>query len=186
MTTKFLTIKFAKFSNFPNFIVREFPRKSSVLDNFPSIFPLPNPLQNANFINMLLFLGKFHDNKIWKIREILRILLSEILLSFGRLLLWGFMRPLAPGTHFQLFFFVFGPEGRHLYFSHRPSPLLGIAPPLNNLQEVDFRSILGQILVNFNQKRQKPTENRPKTDSKLTTSRILTRCLHLRGTGVCG
>ena len=32
MTTKFLTIKFAKF---PNFIVMEFPRKTSILDNFP-------------------------------------------------------------------------------------------------------------------------------------------------------
>ena len=41
MTTKFLTIKFAKF---PNFIVMEFLRKkNSVL-----------PLQNANFINIVV------------------------------------------------------------------------------------------------------------------------------------
>ena len=51
MTTKFLTIKFAKF---PNVIVMEFPRKNSVLGQFSVIFPLPNPLQNANFINIVV------------------------------------------------------------------------------------------------------------------------------------
>ena len=51
MTTKFLTIKFAKF---PNFIVMEFPRKIALWDKFPSIFPLPNPLQNANAINIVV------------------------------------------------------------------------------------------------------------------------------------
>ena len=34
MTTKFLTIKCAKFPNFPNFIVMEFPRKNSILTEF--------------------------------------------------------------------------------------------------------------------------------------------------------
>ena len=52
MTTKFLTIKFAKF---PNFIVMEFPRKKT---EFWTIFrkfsPLRNPLQNANFINIVV------------------------------------------------------------------------------------------------------------------------------------
>ena len=47
MTTKFLTIKFAKI---PNFIVMKFPRKNSVLGQFSVKFPLPNPLQNAIFI----------------------------------------------------------------------------------------------------------------------------------------
>ena len=52
MTTKFLTIKFAKF---PNFIVMEFPRKkNSVLGQFSVEFPLPNPPQNANFINIVV------------------------------------------------------------------------------------------------------------------------------------
>ena len=52
MTTKFQTIKFAKF---PNYIVMDFPRKNSVLGqssvNFP---PPPTPLQNANFINIVV------------------------------------------------------------------------------------------------------------------------------------
>ena len=51
MTTKFLTIKFVKF---PNFIVREFLRKNSVLGQFSAKFPLPNPLQNGNFINIVV------------------------------------------------------------------------------------------------------------------------------------
>ena len=51
MTTKFLTIKFAKF---PNFIVLEFPRKNSVFGQLSVKFPLPNPLQNANFINIVV------------------------------------------------------------------------------------------------------------------------------------
>ena len=51
MTTKFLTIKFAKF---PNLIVKEFPRKNSVFGQFSVNFPLPNPLQNANFINIVV------------------------------------------------------------------------------------------------------------------------------------
>ena len=51
MTTEFLTINFAKF---PNFIVMEFPGKTGFLDNRPYIFPLPNPLQNANFINIVV------------------------------------------------------------------------------------------------------------------------------------
>ena len=51
MTTKFLTIKFAKF---PNFIVMELPRKNSVFGKFSVNFPLPNPLQNVNFINIVV------------------------------------------------------------------------------------------------------------------------------------
>ena len=51
MTTKFLTIKLVKF---PNCIVMEFPRKNSVLGQFSVTFPLPNPLQNANFINIVV------------------------------------------------------------------------------------------------------------------------------------
>ena len=51
MTTKLLTIKFAKF---PNFIVMEFPRKNSVLGQFSVNFPLPTPFQNANFINIVV------------------------------------------------------------------------------------------------------------------------------------
>ena len=54
MTTKFLIIKFARF---PNFIVMEFPRKKKkncVLGQFSVNFPLPNPLQNANFINIVV------------------------------------------------------------------------------------------------------------------------------------
>ena len=47
MTTKFLTIKFAKF---PNFIVMAFPRKNSVFGQFSVNFPLPNPLQNENLL----------------------------------------------------------------------------------------------------------------------------------------
>ena len=51
MTTKFLTIKFAKF---PNFIVMEFPRKNIVFGQFSVDFPPPpTPLQNANFINIV-------------------------------------------------------------------------------------------------------------------------------------
>ena len=51
MTTKFLTIQFAKF---PNFIVMEFPRNKQRFGQFSVNFPLPNPLQNANFINIVL------------------------------------------------------------------------------------------------------------------------------------
>ena len=51
MTTKFLTIKFEEF---PNFIVMEFSRKSSVFGQFSVNFPLLNPLQNANFINIVV------------------------------------------------------------------------------------------------------------------------------------
>ena len=53
MTTKFLKIKFAKF---PNFIVMEFPKKNSICiwGQFSVNFPLPNPLQNANFINIVV------------------------------------------------------------------------------------------------------------------------------------
>ena len=51
MTTKFLTIKFAKF---PNFNVMEIPRKNSVFGQFSVNFPLPDPLQNANFINIVV------------------------------------------------------------------------------------------------------------------------------------
>ena len=52
MTTKFLRRKFAKF---PDFIVMEFPREGSVLGQFSVNFPLPNPLPNANFINIVVF-----------------------------------------------------------------------------------------------------------------------------------
>ena len=39
----------------PKFIVMEYPRKKTAsLNNFPYIFPLPNPLQNANFINIVV------------------------------------------------------------------------------------------------------------------------------------
>ena len=51
MTTKFLTIKFAKF---PYFIVMEFPRKNSVFGRFSVNFPPPQPLQKANFINIVV------------------------------------------------------------------------------------------------------------------------------------
>ena len=51
MTTKFLTREFAKF---PNLIVMEFPSKNSVWGQFSVKFPLPNPLQNANFINIVV------------------------------------------------------------------------------------------------------------------------------------
>ena len=51
MTRKFLTIKFVKI---PNFIVMEFPRRNSVLGQFSVKFPLPNPLQNAHFINIVV------------------------------------------------------------------------------------------------------------------------------------
>ena len=44
----------------------EFPRKNSVLDNFPSIFPLPNTLQNANSVNILFFLGSSMTIKFGK------------------------------------------------------------------------------------------------------------------------
>ena len=50
-TTIFQTIKFAYF---PKFIVVEFPRKTAFLDNFPSITPFPDPLQNAPLINILI------------------------------------------------------------------------------------------------------------------------------------
>ena len=52
MTTKSLTIKFAKF---PNFIVMEILRKkNSVFGQFSVNFPLPDPLQNANFIDIVV------------------------------------------------------------------------------------------------------------------------------------
>ena len=55
MTTEFLTIKFAKF---PTVIVMEFHKKKKkktvFSDNFPSNFPLPNLLQDANFNKILL------------------------------------------------------------------------------------------------------------------------------------
>ena len=51
MTTKYLT---TKFPNFPNYIVVEFLGKTESLDNSPSNFPLPDHLQNANFINIVL------------------------------------------------------------------------------------------------------------------------------------
>ena len=46
MTTKFLTIKFA---NFPNFIVMEFPRKTSVFEQFSVKFPPPQPPPKRKF-----------------------------------------------------------------------------------------------------------------------------------------
>ena len=61
MTTKFLTIKFAKF---PNFIVMEFPRKNSVLGQFSVKIPLPNPLQNANFINIVVSASLINNRAI--------------------------------------------------------------------------------------------------------------------------
>ena len=48
MTTKFLTIKFAKF---PNFIVMEFLKKNSVFGQLSLNFAPP---QNANFINIVV------------------------------------------------------------------------------------------------------------------------------------
>ena len=51
MTTTCLTIKFAEF---PNFIVMEFPRKNSILGQFSVNFPLPDHLQNANFITIVV------------------------------------------------------------------------------------------------------------------------------------
>ena len=51
LTTKFLTIKFSKF---PKFIVMEFPKKNSVLGQFSVNLPLPNPLQNANLIDIVV------------------------------------------------------------------------------------------------------------------------------------
>ena len=50
MTTKFLTIKFA---NLSNYIVMEFPGKERFLDKFSRNFTLPDPLQNAKFINIV-------------------------------------------------------------------------------------------------------------------------------------
>ena len=82
MTTKFLTIKCAKSPNFPNFIVMEIPRKNSILTEFAFWRGLGRG-KLTEIVQNTVFPGKFHDNKIWKI---LRILLSEILLSFGRLL----------------------------------------------------------------------------------------------------
>ena len=69
MTTKFVTIKFAKF---PSFIVMEFPKKNSVLGQFSVIFHLPNPLQNANFVNIVvsasLIIGAFVQELGWSPR----------------------------------------------------------------------------------------------------------------------
>ena len=52
MTTKFLTIKFAKFPNFPQKLYcHGVSQEKQCFGQFPSIFPLPNPLQNANSVN---------------------------------------------------------------------------------------------------------------------------------------
>ena len=52
MTTKILTINS---QNFQFLLSWNFsPTKNSVLDNFPEMFPLPNPLHNAYFINIVV------------------------------------------------------------------------------------------------------------------------------------
>ena len=43
-----------KIRKIPKFIVMEFPRKRSVFGQFSVKFPRPNPLQNANFINIVV------------------------------------------------------------------------------------------------------------------------------------
>ena len=52
MTTKFLTTKFVK--NFPNFIVMEFPRKSSIFGQFSLNSP-PSPTPPPKRILLLSF-----------------------------------------------------------------------------------------------------------------------------------
>ena len=52
-----------------------------------------------------------------------------------------------------------------------PTPIEDLS---NTLQGVDFGSILGQFLVSSVKNDQKPTKNRPKTDSKPTLARIPT------------
>ena len=67
MTTKFLTIKFAKF---PNFIVMDIPRKkNSVFGQFSVNLPLPDPLQNANFINIVVSASLIiaEITKVWSV-----------------------------------------------------------------------------------------------------------------------
>ena len=54
MTTKFLTMKFAKKN--PNFIVIGISQEKQRLGTiFRRFSPSPNPLQSANFINILSF-----------------------------------------------------------------------------------------------------------------------------------
>ena len=72
MTTKFLTLKFAIF---PNFIVMEFPKTNSVWGQFPINLPLPNPLQNAKFINIVVSASLILGNE--------RLLLGNERLLFG-------------------------------------------------------------------------------------------------------
>ena len=52
MTTKFLTIRFAK--KIQMLLSWNFSGKTAFWDNFPQIFPLHDPLQNANFIYIVV------------------------------------------------------------------------------------------------------------------------------------
>ena len=52
MTTKFLTINFLQI--FQILLSWNFPGKTAFLDDFPSNFRLPEPLQYANFINIVV------------------------------------------------------------------------------------------------------------------------------------
>ena len=69
MTTIVLKIKFA---TFPILIVMEFPwiTKSSFLDNFPWIFPLPNPFENANAITIVVSASLRNTNKTLRLHEL--------------------------------------------------------------------------------------------------------------------
>ena len=51
MTTEFLTIKFA---NFSKCYCHGIPKKNSAFGQFSLILPPPRPLQNANFINIVV------------------------------------------------------------------------------------------------------------------------------------
>ena len=56
MTTKFLTIKFA---NFQFLLSWNLPGKIGFLGAFSVNFPLPSPLQNANFTNIVILASVF-------------------------------------------------------------------------------------------------------------------------------
>ena len=98
MTTKFLTIKLVKF---PNFIVMEFPKKNSVLGEFSVKFPVPNPLQNAKFINIVvsasLISGEFCLKTLVSLGSALELFRKIFGTVRAFLWLWGSFLALAFG-----------------------------------------------------------------------------------------
>ena len=73
MTTKFLTIKFAKF---PKFIVMEFPKKNSVFGQFSVNFPPPQPPPKRKFYQYCRFGVSAFQPEFGAYRGLARVLKS--------------------------------------------------------------------------------------------------------------